>query len=109
MHCSNGAPFAYELRYINVAAVPLAATHDFSATAPGPWLLEQAPWSEAKHFIRALAADASLARKLGVEVGAACLELERITWRGVASITHVWQVFPSGKCELSAHFTPRAT
>ena len=104
-HLADGAPHALETRVINLAVVPEAAEADFTAQPPGSWLLEHVPWTEAEHRITAVNADAATARAL--EPGAACLSLERRTWRGGAGVTYARQLFPGGASGLVGHFKAR--
>jgi len=107
LHLADGQPFALEDRLISLAAVPDAEAADFSASAPGTWLLHHVPWTEAEHRIAAVNADAEIADLLAIANGAACLTLERRTWRGDRHITHVRQTFPGAAYDLIARFTPR--
>ncbi len=109
LHLANGRPFALEDRLISLKAVPEAAAEDFTKTPPGTWLLEHVQWTEAEHRISAINADAAMARHLGILPRAACLALDRRTWRGKAHITHVRQVFPGAAYDLIARFAPRST
>jgi len=106
-HWANLRPFAYEHRLLNLAAVPEALKQNFDAMPPGSWLLNHVPWTQAEHSISAMHADAEVARALQVEKGAACLVVQRRTWRAGDMITHVRTVFPGGLYQLNAHFTPR--
>jgi GntR family histidine utilization transcriptional repressor len=108
LHLADGRPFALEDRLIGLAAVPEAEAADFSVTPPGTWLLHHVPWTEAEHRIAAVNADAETAGLLAIANGAACLVLERRTWRGDVHITHVRQTFPGAAYDLIARFTPRA-
>jgi GntR family histidine utilization transcriptional repressor len=106
LHTAAGRPFAYEERLINLDAAPEAADVDFAETPPGGWLLSHVPWTEAEHRISAANATASVARVLGLQPGAACLILERRTWRGDDKITFVRMSFPGDAYDLVARFTP---
>lgn len=107
LHLANGRPFALEERLISLAAVPEAGNVDFSAEPPGTWLLGHVPWTQAEHRIRAINADQETAAALELEPNAACLALERRTWRGSDHITHVRQVFPGSEYDLIARFAPQ--
>ncbi|MDB5395075.1 MAG: histidine utilization repressor [Rhodospirillales bacterium] len=109
LHLSDGRPFALEDRLIGLSAVPEAEYADFSATPPGTWLLDHVPWTEAEHRITAINADAATADLLAIENSAACLALERRTWRGKQHVTHVRQIFPGAAYDLVARFTPRSS
>jgi GntR family histidine utilization transcriptional repressor len=99
-------PFALEDRLLNLAAVPDALQQDFSTVPPSNWLVDHVPWTEAEHRISACNADASLAAELEIEEGAACLVVERRTWRNGEPITSVRLVHPGPLYDLMARFTP---
>jgi GntR family transcriptional regulator, histidine utilization repressor len=82
LHERGGEPLALEERRISLSAVPQAAAESFVDVPPGTWLLQHVAWSEAEHVIGARAADAALARHLGIPRGAPCLTLDRRTWQG---------------------------
>ena len=110
-HRAGARPFALEERAIGLAAVPAARGVDFAQEPPGVWLLRHVPWSEAEHRIMAVAADTPMAAGLDVPPGAACLVVERRTWRAdpgrpEATITQVRQTFPGARYHLVARFTP---
>lgn len=109
IHLADGQPFALEDRLINLAAVPAAIEVDFEQVPPGTWLLQHVPWTEAEHRIGAINAD-DLAALIEVDPGTACLFLERKTWRGSESITHVRSVFAGANFDLTARFlaSPRS-
>ncbi len=107
LHLADGRPFALEDRLISLAAVPSAGDADFSVTPPGTWLLDHVPWTEAEHRIAAINAAAETAALLSIPEAAACLSLERRTWRGDQHVTHVQQIFPGESYDLIARFTPR--
>lgn len=107
IHCADGQPLAHEERWVSLTAVPGIAAQDFTASPPGSWLLHHTPWTEAEHRIGAAAAGAGVAAALGVAEGAACLTVERHTWRGAEGITRVCQHFLAGHYELVARFAPR--
>lgn len=107
LHRASGRPFAVEERLINLEAVPEAATVDFARTAPGSWLLGHVPWTEAEHRISAANVTRATSVLLGIEPTAACLVLERQTWRGEDRITHVRLTFPGEAYDLVARFSPQ--
>jgi GntR family histidine utilization transcriptional repressor len=105
-HEAEGQPFAIEDRLINAQAVPEALKQDFSITPPNTWLVGHVPWTEAEHRITARNADKAVAADLGIEQGAACLVLERRTWRNGEPITAVRLIHPGHLYDLIARFTP---
>jgi GntR family histidine utilization transcriptional repressor len=105
-HEADGQPFAIEDRLINLQAVPDALRADFSKTPPNTWLVGHVPWTEAEHRITACNADQGLARDLKIDQGAACLVIERRTWRSGEPITAVRITHPGHLYDLIARFTP---
>ena len=105
-HEAEGQPFAVEDRLINVQAVPDALKQDFATTPPNTWLVGHVPWTEAEHRITACNADKRVAADLGIDQGAACLVIERRTWRNGEPITAVRITHPGQLYDLIARFTP---
>lgn len=105
LHSADGVPLALERRLIALAAVPQAAQTDFRSVPPGSWLLDCEPWTEAENRIGAAAADAKQARLLQTRTGAACLSVERRTWRDGVGVTQVRQLFPGDRYDLVALFS----
>lgn len=106
LHYSDDTPFCFEDRQIYLNAVPEAKDQDFTVTAPGAWLLGHVPWSEAEHEISAIHADDALADVLGLDLGAACLEISRRTWKNGDPVTSVRFTYPGKSHSLRAQFTP---
>ncbi len=108
VHLADGVPLAVEHRLVSVAAVPAIVDATGGDAPPGSWLLQHVPWTEAETRIAALAATAAEARLLQVAAGAACLCVERRTWRGGESVTWVRQLFLGDAYDLVARFGPKA-
>lgn len=107
LHKASGRPFALEERLVDLGAVPEAADVDFAETPPGGWLLSHVAWTEAEHRISAAHPSIAAARRLGIASTAACLVLERRTWRGADRITFVRLTFPGDAYDLVARFAPQ--
>jgi len=105
-HKAGCQTFCLEERLINLRAVPEAGTERFNELAPGAWLLTRVPWTAAEHRIRAEASSTEAARRLEVEVGIACLVIERRTSWAEQPITFVRLTYPGDLHELIARFTP---
>ena len=103
-HSADNVPFAVEDRLIDLEAVPEAATADFAIEPPGSWLLHHVPWTEAEHTISAIVADDRTAAALDIAVGAACLVIERHTWRSARTLTAVRLLYPGDSHRLVARF-----
>ena len=104
LHRRGGEPLALEERRISLASVPQASAEPFTEVPPGTWLLRHVAWTEAEHVIGARIADAALARHLGIGRGAACLTLDRRTWRGRDLITAVRLTYPAERHSFTGRF-----
>lgn len=104
VHMAAGEAFALERRFIALGEVPEAADADFAAEAPGTWLLGHIPWTQARHVIRAVTPTRKEAGLLAISTGAACLDLDRTTWRAGRVVTHVRQLFRGDRFDLVAEF-----
>jgi len=109
VHYADREPAVWELREINLDAVPEAEDEPFDDTPPGSWLLYRVPWSEVEHAIRAISADKLTAERLRIAKGEACLSMERRTWKNSQPVTHVSFVYPGEKHHFVARFTPPAS
>lgn len=105
-HIAKGRPFALEERLINLDVTPVAAEVDFTRVPPGTWLLGHVPWNEAEHRITAALADDLALKALALKKPAACLVVERRTWRKSKVVTAVRVTYPNDLYQLTARFTP---
>ena len=106
IHQGQDGPFAYEDRLISLVSVPEAANTDFSAQAPGTWLIQSVPWTQARHRISAVGASAEVSTHLAIPRHTPCLLVERWTWRTGEPVTYVCQTFRGDRFDLVATFTP---
>lgn len=106
LHRAGGRPFALEDRLINLESVPEAELVDFSTVPPNSWLLAHVAWTEAEHRISAVNVNRQTAAVLAIDPTAACLVVERRTWRVGDKITHVRMTFPGDAYDLVARFAP---
>src|SRR5258708_14789617 len=95
-----------EDRLINLQAVRDARREDFSTTPPNTWVVGHVPWTEAEHRITACNADKGVAEDLKIDEGAACLVIERRTWRNGEPITAGRPTHPRPLHYLIAPFPP---
>ncbi|MDI6024926.1 histidine utilization repressor [Corticibacterium sp. UT-5YL-CI-8] len=109
IHLAAGDPFCLEERLINLDVVPDARHADFSTIAPGPWLLERAPWTAAQHNIQAVGADRDMAKLLKLKPETACLVIERRTWNTIGPVTHVRFTYPGTRHRVVADFQPSSS
>ncbi|MBY3209044.1 UTRA domain-containing protein [Rhizobium laguerreae] len=108
LHMVDGRPNAIERRIIMLDAVPRAREESFASTPPGKWLLDEVPWSKARHVIRAVSADTATARILQTERGEACLSLIRQTWQNGRTVTYVEFTHPGDRFQFAGTFHPAA-
>ncbi len=106
LHIVDGRPNAIERRIIMLDAVPRAREESFVSIPPGKWLLDEVPWSKAKHVIRAVSADTTTARILQTERGEACLSLIRQTWQNGRTVTYVEFTHPGDRFQFAGTFHP---
>jgi GntR family transcriptional regulator, histidine utilization repressor len=106
LHYVDARPYAFEDRIINLELVPGAMTAAFDRDPPNSWLFAHVPWSDARHRITALNADSGLARRLGIREEAACLVVERWTWRLPERTTYVRMIHPAHLYAIDAIFRP---
>ena len=105
LHVLDEQPHAYEDRVISLVEVPAARDETFAASPPGTWLLGHVPWTEARHTIRAVNADVTLAGILGIGERDACLVLNRRTWNQSGFVTDVDITYPGEGHELTGQFS----
>jgi GntR family histidine utilization transcriptional repressor len=108
LHLMDEVPEAYEQRLINLATVPEAKDETFADDPPGTWLLRRVPWTDAEHIVRAVNADSTMAKRLHIETGTACLVLERRTWQAGAFVTEARITYPGDRHRLVGRFSPVA-
>lgn len=106
VHLENGVPIQCEDRLVNPDCAPGYLEVDFLTLTPTHYLLDIAPLSEARYTIQAVLPSALDARLLGVARGAACLQIDRLTFsRGVA-VTQVRLLHPGTRYVLHGSFQP---
>jgi GntR family transcriptional regulator, histidine utilization repressor len=106
IHQGQNGPFAFEDRLISLACVPDAAEADFTTLSPSAWLIQSVPWSQARHRISAIGANAEVSTHLAIPRHTPCLLVERWTWRTGTPVTYVCQTFRGDRFDLVATFTP---
>lgn len=106
IHFADDMPFAMEKRQISLAVAPEAEEETFSTLPPGTWLLQQVPWTEAEHTIRAISADELIARRLQISTGDACMAIGRKTWKAGNLVTFVELLYPGERHRFVVKFSP---
>ncbi|MCC5995760.1 MAG: histidine utilization repressor [Oceanicaulis sp.] len=102
-HWRGETPLLIEDRLIDPDVAPGADTADFSRVTTYAFLMQAAPLQDVEHVVRAVNADAALARRLYLAPGAACLEIRRRTWSGgrIASVARL--TYAGDRYELTGH------
>lgn len=106
LHLSSDIPFQLEERLVNVDAAPELLQQPLDRTPPGPWLLDNVPWTEAEHTISAQPAQVKESNALDLQVGTCCLVVERRTWNGEVPVTLARLWHPGSSYRLKGRFEP---
>jgi GntR family histidine utilization transcriptional repressor len=106
LHFAGDCPFVLEDRVFNLALLPDAALEQFKDTPPQSWILKRLPWTNTEHAIWATVATGSLARRLRLPKGRACLVVERKTWQLGEPVTFVRMTYPGNMHRLIGRFRP---
>lgn len=87
MHYKGSAPYQFEDRWINLAAVPQAENYAFKDIGPNEWLVQEVPFTDGNLEFSATNATEDIAAFLGAPVNAALFTVERTTWLADTSVT----------------------
>lgn len=96
MHYSDGVPYQFEDRWINIDLLPSAAQMSFSEVGPNEWLIATIPFSTVEIGFMATEADEELVAHLNCLKGDALFQSERSTWWEGKAITFVRQTYRRG-------------
>ncbi|UOR15820.1 UTRA domain-containing protein [Qipengyuania aquimaris] len=94
LHMAGSEPFAYEKRWVNLAAVSEFEHVDLSEISANEWLVRTVPFSRGNVALAASNADAAVAEMLNVPCGNAVFTMQRNTWLESAAITAATLFFP---------------
>jgi len=96
MHYAANAPFQFEDRWINIAAVPGVEKADFTKIGPNEWLVNQVPFTDAELSFSATGADEKLAGFLSIAIAEPVFTAERTTWLDKLPVTFARMSFARG-------------
>lgn len=96
LHLANGAPYAFEDRWIDPSVVPKASNESFQTMSANEWLLKNTPYTHGEIVFSAASATQSEAALLQCPVQSALFSTERITWNREKTITQVRLLFAPG-------------
>lgn len=101
LHLSDGQPYQFEDRLINLDAVPEAGAEPFDTVSPNEWLVAQAPYSSIRTVLRAgLASEADITH-LQLSAGDPVFVIERQTRFRDAPLTSVRMSHPAARFQIS--------
>lgn len=87
LHLSDGRPFAFETRWISLAAVPQFAEADLGELSANEWLVRTVPFTRGEVALSAAPADARVAERLDTQAGAPLFTMDRTTWLDTRPVT----------------------
>ncbi len=96
LHMGDDAPYVYEDRWINLAAVPKARKVDFAEISANEWLVRNVPFEGGEIAFSAAVANKRDADILHCARGDGLMAIDRITRRGGQVVTAVRQIFKPG-------------
>lgn len=103
-HFIGARVYCHEERLFNLSLLPAAAGVDFSARAPGDWLIDFMPWRSGDTIIGADKASDALASALEVAVGSPVVTIERLIHANGSAISWGFAWHPADITRLSAHY-----
>lgn len=104
LHRENGVPIQVEDRYVNSGIAPEFMRQDFTALAPGQYLMRVAPISRAEHSIEASPAERRVVRWLELQPREPCLVITRFTWTDKVPATYARLYHPGSRYRLTAEW-----
>ncbi len=96
LHLGDDAPYVYEDRWINLAAVPKARKIDFTEISANEWLVRNVPFEGGEIAFSAIVAGKRDAAILRCAQGDGLMAIDRITRRAGQVVTAVRQIFKPG-------------
>lgn len=96
LHLADGAPYAFEDRWIDPIVTVGASNESFETVSANEWLLKYAPYTHGEIEFSATSATQDDAELLQCPTKSALFTIERITWDGAAAITKVRLLYSPG-------------
>jgi len=87
IHLADGRPFSFEVRWVNIHAVPGILTAPLELISANEWLIQSAPFSSGDLMFSAVNANKHIASALDARDDAAIFVVDRTTWLGDDFIT----------------------
>ena len=102
LHLADNRAFAYEERWINIAAVPTILEAPLEEISANEWLVRKVPFSNGDVMFSATCADKKVSKAMGTKVGAALFTINRTTWISDVFITTMKLYYKEGY-QLNTH------
>lgn len=96
LHSSDGKPFAYEERWVNIQAVPEILEAPLKQISINEWLVQTVPFSRGDVAFSAINASSKVAAALKSNTGNALFVLDRTTWMNDEFITTLKLYYKDG-------------
>lgn len=98
LHFADECPFAFETRWISLAAVPQFAEAELGELSANEWLVRTVPFTRGEVALSAATAGERIAGLLDTQQGAALFTMDRTTWLEDRPVT-----------TMRLHYTPGYT
>ena len=96
LHLADGAPYAFEDRWIDPDIVPGALDESFESISANEWLLKHAPYTHGEIVFAAASASLEDASVLGCPENSALFSIGRVTWDAGSAVTRVRLLYRPG-------------
>ncbi|MEM7521369.1 MAG: GntR family transcriptional regulator [Pseudomonadota bacterium] len=96
LHLADGAPYAFEDRWIDPDMVPGALKENFATISANEWLLTHTPYTHGEIVFGAACATHKEAALLDCPTYSALFTIDRVTWDGDNTLTKVRLLFAPG-------------
>ncbi|MCG8493486.1 MAG: UTRA domain-containing protein [Sneathiellales bacterium] len=96
LHLSDGAPYMFEDRWVNVEETPGIENAPFDEISPNEWLVQEVPYSDGDISFYASSANKELADFLEIKEGAPLFIIERTTRMNDVAITSLKMAYTEG-------------
>ena len=96
LHLADGAPYAFEDRWIDPSVVPNERNEHFQTISANEWLLKNTPYTHGEIAFSATSATHDEATLLQCSEQSALFEIERVTWDQEKAVTQVRLLYAPG-------------
>ncbi|MEY1554409.1 GntR family transcriptional regulator [Yoonia sp. R2331] len=96
LHLADGAPYAFEDRWIDPQVVPNVSNESFETVSANEWLLRNTPYTHGEIVFSAATATEDSAALLHCPDQSALFAIERVTWDRENAVTQVRLLFAPG-------------